>query len=248
MELNIEEILWLYLSKGQKTEPLSLSLAQVESCFDQGLVEQPKFTKKTWVEAWQKYWQEEEAIYQLNKKDLIYLKRFLYSEPINQPFKPENLPDQKQPKSWFLEMYHKVLRFETSLELKQWIHLLEGPLKQKFFYGEKYNYNSKFKNFLKQLLKKKPSVIRHLECLVESLTKPQLADPFALEKGPKKTPTVLPSFKDAYQGREKENKLQSLHKTYYEETAKKPALKDEESLDFLEEIVSLEEEKDDQVP
>ena len=239
-EFDIIDFFWDALDPGETEDASWVDRSRWELLYDHGFVEARRLPKARWMELLKKL-PHEEGRYRLMEGDLPKFAPFLYHGPIKKPFDPLRLKDGIRPQAWLIEMYQKVLKFETTLKPAEWSQLIQQEIKPRFQVKEEFRFDKRFKEWLVELLDKKASPLRRLETWVHVISPLERAPvpPPAPETRPSSEPIPDRFVAEGPEGK----KIQKIEKLYYQEHPSQP-ISDQEVLNFLEELEGLEEDEE----
>lgn len=211
----------------------------------QALAQGGFLAKQTSEAEWQQAWESlkvEATGRRLTAKDLDRFRPLLYQGPIKAPFQPQKLSPGPRPQAWLNGLYQKVLRFETTLIPIQWQELINTEILPNFSQGEDILVNEGLQQYLQGLLKDFPSLLRKLELWISAGAKPlKTLTGKAKTKPPKpQSPSPPQAPQDAFKKvSATEPHIKQVEKPYYQ-VENKPALGDQETLEFLDSLEDLE--------
>lgn len=239
-DIDIKTVFWGSLIQGDNPQQKFTDRNLWGSLYDHGFVDPRRVPKKRWMDIL-KQLPSQGGRYAISPQHVEKLHPFLYSGPIKRPFDPIRLKDGPRPVHWIMEMYQKVLKFETDIKAAEWNAMVQNQLNPVFLEGDHYFLDQDFKEVLWEILEERASPLRKLELWV-----------FASPPGeaPKETVTASPSppstraepVRDSFEkGPEEIKKIRSIEKLYFH-GEKPPPVDDQEALSFLEGLEDLEDE------
>ncbi len=241
---DIIDVFWDALEPGETEASSWVNRERWELLYDHGFVDPRRLPKDRWLDLL-KNLPQEEGWHRLDRKQLPKFTPYLFKGDIKKPFDPMRLKDGIRPHKWLLEMYQKVLKFETTLKPAQWNQIIDEEIKPRFQAKDEYRFDRRFKEWLLELMAAYASPLRKLEVWVHEKSPLEVEDsgpvpPNAESSSP---PPIDPDRFVAAgpEGR----KIQKIEKLYYQEETKSH-LNDQEVLSFLEELEELED--DEEIP
>lgn len=237
MEKSLAQVVWEQMTPTDDPKVRLASSDWIAEIHAVGAVDGKRVRLPQWQAAFASLPKDEEGRFQVGVGEWARIGKFLFAGNIKKPFEPPRLKDGARPTDWLSELFQKVLRFETTLSFDAWKKLVAEQIQPRFVKGDRVQLNPALKALLGAILEKHPSPLRKLELwyLEKSQAKaPAQAD--AAEQKPASLAKAI-SNKDTFQSGGREN--QSIDKLYYHHE-QHPALDDKESLDFLDELASLE--------
>lgn len=239
-DIDIIDLFWEALDPDSEEAISWVEPKRWEVLYDHGFVDAKRIPKARWIDLLKNI-PKEEGRYRFDEAQIAKVAPFLYKGPIRKPFDPMRLKDGIRPESWLMEMYQKVLKFETTLKLADWSQIIEREIKPRFQVKDEFRFDKRFKEWLSQLLETQASPLRRLEKWVHEGT--SLPGEKKSEPEEKKTPSTAPVPDQFVGGAPQGRGIQKIEKPFYQDSAPKD-ISDQEVLSFLEELEDMEDDEE----
>jgi hypothetical protein len=223
-------------------EEREADLKLLESFYHGGFIDARRFGLNQWKQACQRF-AKGPGKYRFKRPDWDGLKNYFFAAEIKRPFDPGRLKDGMRPIEWTSELYEKVLRFETTMQLDAWKKIVQTQIQARFKKGNELVYNAAFKALLAAVLKQHASPLRRLELWYHfERAEPTAAGAKAEEK--ENRTASSPIIRDSFVAKPDEAVRRGAIDKLYFHHHEQPKATDDESLDFLDELAKLGDDED----
>ncbi len=234
---SLAEVVWNQMSVGEDPKTRCVSEGWIAEMYEVGVVDRKRFRITQWQAVFAKIPKGEKG-YQVGIEDFKKLIPFFFPAKVKKPFETVRLKDGGRPVAWLTDLYQKVLRFETNLNLAAWNKLLQEQIKPRFTKGDKFLLNPAFRQWLEALLAKEASPLRKLELWYDEKSKGGPAPPVPAE-GQEKAPTKWESGKSTFDAKPSEGQKKAAIDQVFYHQEQHPTLDDKDSLDFLDQLAEI---------